>query len=417
MMSTGKFTVEKKNQTFLIVEGALAGVMFSLGTGNFLVGYLNYMGASAAFCALIVALPQLGCVLQILSPFLFERLQKRKGVIIFFCFLFRFSIGACAFLPLIFTSMRMRLGTMFLVYFIAFLAAGFVTPGLNNWIMTAAPMHLRGSFFAKKDIAASVCNALLAIAMGRALDWFIVKEQAATGYFMIFSTSLVLACVDVFLLLGIEEKECDKPIKLTVRQMLEPLQEGSFRRIILFLSLHSFFFNFSTPFLAVYQLKSLKLSHGFLGIMGAGAAILGIFGSWAWGRVADKYSWNKVICGTGIGIAIGYLGWSFARPGSAWLLAPLMHCVVMSCVSSFNIAGLNLQYFMSRDKRTIAFLGMTAAIVNLCGYGAVLVSSVLQRRLELRLGFGSISVLLFISAVGMLCNALSFWRKGVTVHR
>ena len=40
-----------------IEEGAVAAVIYSIATGNFLVGYLSYLGASVSFCALVAMIP------------------------------------------------------------------------------------------------------------------------------------------------------------------------------------------------------------------------------------------------------------------------------------------------------------------------------------------------------------------------
>ena len=78
------FTPEKPTEKELTVgrrrfieEGAVAAVIYSIATGNFLVGYLSYLGASVSFCALVAMIPNFGCVLQFFSPFLFERMHNR----------------------------------------------------------------------------------------------------------------------------------------------------------------------------------------------------------------------------------------------------------------------------------------------------------------------------------------------------
>ena len=83
----------------LIAEGAAAGVLYSIGTGNFLTGYLGQMGASVSFCALMAMIPQAGCVLQFFSPLLFERLHHRKLAIWALCVVFRFSLSLTFLLP------------------------------------------------------------------------------------------------------------------------------------------------------------------------------------------------------------------------------------------------------------------------------------------------------------------------------
>lgn len=53
----------------IIAEGAVAGVIYAVATGNFLAGYLSSLGASVSLCAAAAMIPSFGCVLQFISPF------------------------------------------------------------------------------------------------------------------------------------------------------------------------------------------------------------------------------------------------------------------------------------------------------------------------------------------------------------
>lgn len=62
----------------IIAEGAVAGVIYAVATGNFLAGYLSSLGASVSLCAAAAMIPSFGCVLQFISPFVFERMHHRN---------------------------------------------------------------------------------------------------------------------------------------------------------------------------------------------------------------------------------------------------------------------------------------------------------------------------------------------------
>ena len=91
----------QSGRRYLIAEGAVAAVIYSIGTGNFLAGYLSCLGASISFCALVAMIPQLGCVLQFLSPFVFERIHHRKLAIWLMCVVYRCSLGIVLLVPLV----------------------------------------------------------------------------------------------------------------------------------------------------------------------------------------------------------------------------------------------------------------------------------------------------------------------------
>mgnify|MGYP002566683503 CR=1 FL=1 len=137
-----------QSRRIILAEEAIAGTIFSLGIGNFLVGYLTWMGASPAFSALVGALPMLGCILQAVSPFLFERLRYRKLCIVLVCLGFRFSMGLAAFVPLLFSHSASRQTAVFLLYFFACMCAGFVING-------SFPSHRRrvGAISSRKRIS------------------------------------------------------------------------------------------------------------------------------------------------------------------------------------------------------------------------------------------------------------------------
>ena len=169
------------SQKTLLVQGALSGALFSIGTGNFLAGYLTYLGASPAFCAIVAAIPQLGCILQLVSPFLFERLRHRKVLICGCCFAFRMGMGLAGLIPFTLAGKNERLAAVFVLYLLAFLMAGFVTPGLDQWTLALAPKYRRGQFYATKSIASALITAGISLTLGWQLDHFVSKNDAGKG--------------------------------------------------------------------------------------------------------------------------------------------------------------------------------------------------------------------------------------------
>ncbi|MEG2287525.1 MAG: MFS transporter, partial [Ruthenibacterium sp.] len=196
----------QKSRKILIAEGAVAAVIMSLATGNFMAGYLTSLGASVSFCALMGTLPQLGCVLQMAAPFLFEKLHYRKGVIWGLCVFFRFSLGLMMLMPIFFHKQTVQLGFTFVVYFFAFAAAGLVTPGLQQMTVDISPKEHRGAFFARKDIISACVNSAAVLVMGRQLDYFSALGQTQRGYWVVGLVSLLLAAADAAILGAVHEQ-------------------------------------------------------------------------------------------------------------------------------------------------------------------------------------------------------------------
>ena len=174
------------SQKTMLVQGALSSALFSIGTGNFLAGYLTYLGASPAFCAIVAAIPQLGCILQLVSPFLFERMRHRKALICGCCFAFRLGMGFAGLIPFALPEKSERLAAVFALYLLAFLLAGFVTPGLDQWTMGLAPKYRRGQFYATKNIVSALISAGISLVLGWQLDHFATKNEAGKGYLILY---------------------------------------------------------------------------------------------------------------------------------------------------------------------------------------------------------------------------------------
>lgn len=392
-----------QSRRIILAEEAIAGTIFSLGIGNFLVGYLTWMGASPAFSALVGALPMLGCILQAVSPFLFERLRYRKLCIVLVCLGFRFSMGLAAFVPLLFSHSASRQTAVFLLYFFACMCAGFVTPGLNQWILSIAPQESRGNFFAKKNILNSIVNASVMFLMGRQLDYFIGQGQPQTGYFIVYGTILLLTFLDIALLSHVWETPSQKVLNIRPQDFLRPFRDCKFRSVILFDTLWFIAGNFSSVFLPVYLLRGLGLSHSYISVMTILASVTGIFCNWVWGRMADRRGWRSVLTAASALSCCGYMGWFLITPTAALFAAPVLQCIATAGSSASSLATLNMEYASCPEEGKTVYLGAVAVVSNLMGYMATLAASGIQSTLEHSLGTErSISVLFAISAAGML---------------
>lgn len=394
------------SQRTLMVQSALSSALFSIGTGNFLAGYLTYLGASPAFCAIVAAVPQLGCILQLVSPFLFERLQHRKTAIRICCFAFRMGMGLAGLIPFMLTGKTARLGAAFALYLLAFLMAGFVTPGLDQWGMELAPKYRRGRFFASKNILSALMNSAISLVLGWQLDRFSAAGRAGMGYLVLYSCCCFLACVDQVLLGRMEEVPCTPMKSLRLGDLKRPLKDAAYRKIVIFLPAWFFSQNFSSAFLSVYMLQALGMSHTQISGVAMVASAAGILGTWFWGRAADKSSWNRILLWTGCIIGGTYLCWGAVPPGVGLAIPFLLQSLVAACSGSFHMASANLQYSSAPAEGKTLYLGVGAAISNLTGYGAALLGASAQSMLQLQMGIQSIRILFLGSGVFCLAAVL-----------
>ena len=401
----------QSSQRILLAQGAVAAVLFSLGTGNFLAGYLGTLGAAPAQIAQIMAIPQLGCVLQLLSPLFFERKARRKLSVVGMCFLFRFSVGFSVFAPYLFAEKQQRLTFVFLLYGMAFLLAGFVTPALNQWVMQIAPAENRGSYFAKKDVIALVANSLIAFLMGRQLDAHTVQGDPLKGYLAIYGFCIIGAVLDLALMLFLHEPKSPALHNIRFADLLAPVREKRFRPLLVYELLSYSAMMFSSGYLSVYQLTQLHLTHTFITTVGIVTSVVGMASIWVWGRVADRTYWTTALLGTRVISTLCLFGWWLLPRQWAPFAAPLIMAFSAAGSGAAGMAGVNLQYDCSPPAGKTAYLGVTAATASLMGYGAALLGSRVQQWLEPVLGGQSMAVLFAVSGVLSAITLLYGWLR------
>lgn len=395
----------------IMIEGAVASIIYAAATNNIMTGYLGYLGASVAACASIALIPQLGCILQFFSPFLFERFHYRKPIIWILCVIYRFSAAVMFLFPLLFSGADLRVGTAVGLYVIAFASAGIVTPGLQQWTISLVDVGERGVYMAKKDILAVGVNSIVTFLLSRHLDKLIELGQDSKGYQTVGLVCLGLALLDAVLLLNVCERPVEETARVQLSDVFSPLKDKSYRPLLLYNILSSVASGIATPFLIVYQLRVLGLSHTFLASVGIVAAMAGMAGCYLWGRFSDRHTWDWTIHRSA---AIGFLCtlfWAFVTPKSAPFIAPVLMTITTACNSGTVIANTNLQYSASPAAGKTLYLGVTAAIISIAGCLTTACSASLQSVFEQYLGYKSISILFLISGVGGLINLFINGRK------
>lgn len=395
----------------LIAEGAVAAVLYSVGTGNFLAGYLSQLGASISFCALVAMIPQLGCVLQFFSPFLFERIHHRKLSIWILCVVYRVALAVVFLVPLAVPGHTAARWVVLVLYTISFFAAGVVTPGLSHLTLGLAPEGGRGEFFARKDIVAVCVNSAATLVMGRQLDYFTRTGRPETGYLLIGIVCAALALTDAVLLALVHENPVAFVSKVHPADILRPVRDDVYRPILLYSILGGLPGGLTTPFLSVYELRVLGLSHSFITTVGVVSAVAGMAGSWYWGRLADATGWRRVIWLTAALNLSCTLGWAFIRPAWAPYTAPVLMVVTAACSGGASIASTNLQFAASPANAKTTYIGVTSATASIAACLMATLGTWVQPKLELTLGNASIPCLFLTAAVLGFANLAVNGRK------
>ena len=193
-------------------------------------------------------------------------------------------------------------------------------------------------------------------------------------------------------------------ITMEWRDLLSPLKNHAYRPLLVFTILSYFTSFLSGPFLSVYQLQYLQLNHSFITAVGIACSLVGVFGIFLWGRVADKTYWHVVVLLGGAITAFCNLGWFFIPCEFAKVIAPMLMALSAVGGAAGGMASLNLQYDVSPSDGKTTYLGVTAALASLVGYASAMLGGLVQKYMQPLMGQGSMRVLFLLSTV---CAALT----------
>lgn len=207
----------------------------------------------------------------------------------------------------------------------------------------------------------------------------------------------------------------ENPVKFTSKMrpadILRPLRDPAYRPLLFYCIIGGLTGGFASPFLSVYELRVLGLSHTFITSVGVVSAVVGMAGSWVWGRLADHTAWNCVIWLTAFLNLSCTLGWSFVRPSFAHLVAPVLIVVAAGCAGGASLASTNLQFALSPESGKTAYFGVTAAMSSIATCTSAAVGTAIQPMLEKSMGDSSISLLFFVAGIGGFANLIINGRK------
>jgi Na+/melibiose symporter-like transporter len=372
------------SRRFFLFEGSSAMGIFALTSGAFLAGFANYMGANDEFNGIIAAIPVLAGVVQILSSFVFEKIEQRKFLISILCLFFRSMLGLIMFIPLIATDATTRLLLLGGGYGVAYLIASFIIPPASNWIVDLTPEYIRGKYLAQKDAYSLAFLTIITILMGRVLDIFRQNGNEYGGFVVIGIVVFLLAIINFYCLSSAKEPIPVKngtPVRLK-DVLLIPLKNIRFRKIIVLFILWNAGLQVAGPFFAVYMVTGLKISYTYIMAMGVISSVIRVILAPYWGKLADQKSWFfSTKASVGI-LAITHFMWFFVNSRTAWLMIPVVHILGGIAWAGINISLFNIQFvFAPREGRTM-YLASNAAVGGLVGFVSTLAGSAILRILE-----------------------------------
>lgn len=345
----------------VIGDGLATEVMNTLTGSVFLTAMALLMGASNFEIGILAALPTVTNIFQLVSIWLVRRYNNRRAVSVGCSFLARIPLVVIGLLLLLFPASRsMSLLIVFLFFY--YLFASIAGLAWNAWMKDLVPDSILGAYFSRRSSYTQTLNALLSIVLAVAVDFVKSRypQYELITYYTMFFAAGVAGIIGAFVLARAPEPQAVMAKENIFKLFLRPLQDGNFRRLLIFNSAWVFAMNIATPFFTVFMMRTLGLPILYIIGLGILSQLAGIFTVRIWGQSSDKYSNKTVIAICGPLYVFCIIAWCFAGIYTHFisnlLLLAAIHIVTGISNAGINLALINIGLKLAPREQSIVYL-------------------------------------------------------------
>lgn len=353
----------RRDLDLLVWDGVASQVMGALTGGALLVAYALQLGASRTTIGVIAALGPATQLLQLPAIILVERYRSRKRLVLGALSVGRSFWLLVAAVPFVPPALQMPL--LILALSVYYAAGSLASSAYNSWKRDIVPDAVIGRFLGERLALATAAAAAVTLACGFAIDHSGPWLAGTRIYALLFVLGAAVGLGGVSFLAAIREPRMEHHTGGTLRSiLLEPVRDGNFRALLIFLASWNFAVNLAAPFFTVYLLERIGL--GMAWVLGfsvlSQVANLGFLR--IWGRLADRVSHKTVLGLSGTLFVLSIALWPFTTmPAPHALTLPLLAFIhVLAGISTAGVtlsaAGITLK-LAPRGKGT-AFLAVNA---------------------------------------------------------
>ncbi|MFC1900717.1 MFS transporter [Chloroflexota bacterium] len=375
----------KSGLRWFTFEGAVSMGFFSITTSGILTAFALALGADNLHIGVLAAIPFAMQIIQIPAIWLVERVRRRKLISLLTWFpaqICWFFIALIPFyLPIPSTAAISAL--LGILAFRGFLVA-ISNSAFNGWQRDLVPQTILGRFFSRRMAYATVSAAVFSLAAAFFIDYWrnsAPADNAVFGYTyaILFGATFLGLASPVFMALMPEPLM--QPLTGTQpsiwKQLLSPLHDQNFRRLLQFLFYWSFASNLAIPFFAVHMLQKLGLPVTWVIGLSVLSQMFNILFLRVWGPLADRYG-NKAVLSVGVSLYLMVIvGWIFTTlPDKYFFTIPLLFILhifagIASAAVTFTVGTIGLK--LSPRGEATSYLATASLATSLgAGLGPVL---------------------------------------------
>jgi MFS family permease len=383
----------ERGLSLLIVEAAFSGGAAALTTGVILTAFALHLGASNLLIGILASAPFLAQLLQLPAILLVERRRTRKRISVLTSIAGRLMLGVMAA-----TAFFSGTGALF-----TFLGAQWILCGLgaigtcawNSWLRDLAPENRLGQIFARRTIWLTAISLALGLAAAFALD---LTAEHSPARNLVFASMFAIGCITGLLSARIVSAMPEPMMPVPVGEvrlvelLRQPLRDGNFRQLLVFVGSWQFAVNLATPFFTVFIVRQLHFNVSFVLVLSVVSQIANIGALRYWGMLSDSFANKSVlaVCAPAYIVSIvGMIGASQIGDRDLvklWLIT--LHLLMGASVAGVTLTATNIALKLSPRGSATAYVAASATVTAVAAGTAPIIGGLLadffaKRKLEM----------------------------------
>ncbi|WP_150272148.1 MFS transporter [Paenibacillus tepidiphilus] len=359
-----KPSLHRRNLKIATIEGIPSTIFQVLLQGQFLTGYLLYLGASSGQIGFVLALTTLVNVAQIGVAYLIQRLPSRKWALVTFIGLQRLLWVSTGLVPFLFPQEYWVIAFIMLYTsaFIANTAGGMLW---NSVISDLVPARVRGRYFGIRNTLLNALGSLVIYGGGVVLD----RYPGGQGFLILYIVVWIFSFLNIVTFFFYPDVPFEKSEETSFLPMVKkPLHDRLFMKSTLFLSAWLLLQNITVPLYSYVMLELLHLEYETLSLLNVSQTVLMMASFYVWGNLNARYSNKRLLLFTLPIIAASSLLWGLL---SILPMLPVLfaaHMLFGVGVGGFNQLAFNFIIGDTPKRERPMYMAMYAALTGLAAF-------------------------------------------------
>ncbi len=354
--------------TMYATDTASAAIKNSINS-NFIIPFAIAMNSPNSYIAMISSAPQvIGSFFQLFSADLMNIVKKRKSVIVATAL-----IDAILWIPILLIPFLWQSDYVLLLNFLVLqaIALSLLRPFYNSLLGDVIPQKKRGSVIGRINKISSVVSFVSTIIFGLVLNFF-TPINPFIGFGIIFFVAFFSRVVSAY----VKSKYYEPKLVLNKKNTSlfnfgKNIRKTNFGKFVLYDSLIWLAVGISSPFFAVYMLKSLNFDFLTYSVVNSASVISSMFVYNKWGRTIDKKGSKKVLEIAGMIMPLVPILWIIFKNPIALILVQLASGAVWSAyklsTSNFVMDATDRKNRLMMNSYYNFFLGMATFLGAMIG--------------------------------------------------